>query len=169
MIGTIIGLSINDPYVPISYSISRPNGSFIRMAEVCPSDAGRHYFTTTTRSGRQASIELCLLAMSFGTEERRLIPYRVDEKNMIWGETTYSSEVSAYEKTLEKRFALPTQDVDGIEKEISARYWKQWREGLGYLSIGLIAFTGIVWIVGWIARGFMSIPSGMDKKPSSEA
>lgn len=149
MIGTIIGLSINDPYVPISYSISRPNGSFIRMAEVCPSDAGRHYFTTTTRSGRQAS--------------------RVDEKNMIWGETTYSSEVSAYEKTLEKRFALPTQDVDGIEKEISARYWKQWREGLGYLSIGLIAFTGIVLIVGWIARGFMSIPSGMDKKPSSEA
>lgn len=29
----------------------------------------------------------------------------------------------------------------------------------------LIAYVGFVWTVGWIVRGFMGIPHGMDKRP----
>lgn len=107
--------------------------------------------------------------MSFGDDKRQLIPYKVDERNMVWGAASYSSEVSNYEKTLEARFVLPAQDNEWIEKEISTQYWKNWKEGLGYLALGLAIFAALVWAVGWIARGFMGIPRGMDRKPSSEA
>lgn len=139
------------------------------MTESCPTEAGRHYFTTASRSGERVSINLCLLTMSFGDDKRQLIPYKVDERNMVWGAASYSSEVSNYEKTLEARFVLPAQDNEWIEKEISTQYWKNWKEGLGYLALGLAIFAALVWAVGWIARGFMGIPRGMDRKPSSEA
>lgn len=168
-VGTLIGLGTYDPYVPIYYSISHPKASFQRMTQSCPSDAGRHYFTTSSQSGKRVSIDLCLLTMPFGNDKRQLIPYKFDEKNMVWGAASYSSEVSGYERELEARFTLPAQDNDWIEKEISARYWKNWMEGLGYLAIGLAVFAGFVSAVGWIARGFMGIPRGMDRRPSSEA
>lgn len=168
-VGTLIGLATNDPYVPVSYSISHPKGAFQRTTESCPSEAGRHYFTTRSRSGKRVSINLCLLTMPFGDDKRQLVPYKVDEKNMTWGAASFSSEVSNYERELEARFALPVQDNDWIEKEISTQYWKNWKEGLGYLGIGLAIFAGFVWVVGWIVRGFMGIPHGMDRKPSREA
>ncbi len=167
-VGTLIAIGTNDPYVSVSYSISHPKGSFQRMIKPCPSEAGHHYFTTTSSSGKHVSINLCLLTMPFGEDKRYLIPYRVDEKNMIWGAETYSSEVSNYEKELEARFILPAQDNNWIENEISSQYWKNWRKGLRYLSISLALYAGFVWAVGWIARGFMGIPHGMDKKPSNE-
>lgn len=169
VIGTMIGLGVNDSYAPISYSISHPNSSFKRMTESCPSEAASHFFTTKTPSGKDVDIALCLLAMSFGSDERRLIPYKVDEKNMVWGEARFSSEVRDYEKTLEKRFAIPTQDVEAVEKEIASSFWRQWREGSGYLAIGLLVYACLVWGIGWIVRGFMGIPMGMDKKPKVEA
>lgn len=168
-VGTLIGLGTYDPYFLVSYSISHPKGSFQRTTESCPSAGGRHYFTTTSQSGKLVSINLCLLTMPFGDDERQLIPYKIDENNMIWGAATYSSEVSTYERELEARFALQAQDNDWIEKEISTRYWNNWKEGLGYLGIGLAIFAGFVLAVGWIARGFMGIPRGMDRKPSGEA
>jgi hypothetical protein len=166
---TLIGLGTDDPYVSVSYSISHPNGSFQRMTESCPAASGRHYFTTTSKSGKRVSINLCLLTMPFGDDKQQLVPYKVDEKNMLWGAATYSSEVSEYEETLEARFVLPPEDNDWIENEISTQYWKNWKEGLGYLGIGLAIFAGFVWAVGWIVRGFMGIPRGMDRRPSSEA
>lgn len=169
IIGTLIGLGTYDPYVPVSYLISHPKDSFHRMTESCPTEAGRHYFTTTSRSGKQVSINLCLLTMVFGDDKRPLVPYKVDEKNMLWGAASYSSEVSNYGRELEARFALPTQDNDWIEKEISTQYWKNWKDGLGYLGIGLAIFAGLVWAIGWIVRGFMGIPHGMDRKPDGEA
>jgi hypothetical protein len=35
----------------------------------------------------------------------------------------------------------------------------------GYLVAGLAAFAGVVWTFGWMARGFLGIPRGMDKRP----
>lgn len=107
--------------------------------------------------------------MPFGDDKRQLVPYRLDEKNILWGAAVYSREVSNYERELEARFALPQADIDWIEKEISTQYWKNWKEGIGYLGLGLGVFAGFVWAVGWIVRGFMGIPRGMDRKPSNSA
>lgn len=167
-IGTLIALGTYDPYIPVSYSIANPRGEFRRMSEPCPSEAGKHYFSTTSPSDKRVSIDLCLLTMPFGDDKHELVPYKVDEKNMVWGAATYSSEVSAYERELEGRFSLPAADAAEIDKEISQSYWKNWREGLGYLVIGLAIFAAFVRAIGWIVRGFMGIPHGMDKRPGSE-
>ena len=99
--GTLIALFTYDPYISVQYSIAHPNGAFVRMQESCPSDAGRHYFTSGTSKGESVSVNLCLLAMPFGKDSTPLIPYKIDEKGMIWGAAKYSSEVSDYESKLQ--------------------------------------------------------------------
>lgn len=161
--GTLIALVTYDPYVSVRYSIAHPNGAFMRMQESCPSDAARHYFSSKTGTGQSVSVDLCLLAM--GKDSDRLIPYKVDEQGMIWGAPSYSSEVSDYERKLESRFKLSASDEEMLKKEISQRYRENWMSGLGYLVAGLAIFAGVVWAIGWIARGFLGIPRGMDKRP----
>lgn len=164
-IGTVIGLIAYDPYMPVTYSIDHPSSPFVRMEDSCPPDAGNHYFEAETSAGKKVSVSLCLLAMPFGKNSDRLIPYKVDEQGMIWGAPSYSREVSAYERELEKRFKIPLSDEDQIAKEISRRYRKNMAEGFGYLVAGLAVFGGVVWAIGWIMRGFLGIPRGMDKRP----
>ncbi len=84
---------------------------------------------------------------------------------MIWGSASYSSEVSAYERKLEERFKIPLSDEEPIAKDISRRYRENMTEGFGYLVAGLAIFGGVVWAIGWIVRGFLGIPRGMDKRP----
>lgn len=165
IVGTLIALVTYDPYVSAQYSIAHPNGAFVRMRESCPSDASRHYFTSKTSTGESISVDLCLLAMSFDKNNARLIPYKIDEQGMIWGAASYSSEVSDYERKLESRFKLTVSDEDALKKEISRRYRDNWMSGLGYLVAGLAIFAGVVWAIGWITRGFLGIPRGMDKRP----
>lgn len=138
------------------------------MNEECPDNAGLAYFTTKTPSGKAASVKLCLLTMEFGkgVNKQQLIPYRVDENNMLWGAEKYSYEVLAYEKERASQFVLSPEDENWIEQEKSSQYWSNWRESLVNLAIGLMIFAAVVWGIGWIVRGFMGIPQSMDKKPS---
>ena len=165
VVGTLIALATYDPYISVHYSIAYPNGAFVRMEESCPSDADRQYFTSRTSTGESVSVDLCLLAMTFGKDNTRLIPYKIDEQGMIWGAASYSSEVSDYERKLEGRFKLSASDEETLTKEISQRYRENWMSGLGYLVVGLAIFAGVVWVVGWIVRGFLGIPLGMDRRP----
>ena len=161
--GTLFALATYDPYVSVQYSIAHPNGASVRMQESCPSDAGRHYFSSRTSSGESISVNLCLLAM--GKDNDRLIPFKIDEQGKIWGAASYSSEVTDYERKLENQFKLSASDEETLKKEISQRYRENWMSGLGYLVAGLAIFAGVVWAIGWIARGFLGIPRGMDKRP----
>lgn len=168
-VGTLIGLAVNDPYVSATYTIAHPSGQFVKTEESCPSSAGRHYFSKSTRSGKDVSVTLCLLTMEFGQDKRELVPYKVDDKGMVWGAASYSTEVSAYERQLERRFELPPRDTEQLEGEISKRYRDDWISGLGYLTVGLIAFAVFVWAVGWVVRGFMGVSQGSDYRPMDDA
>ncbi len=163
-VGTLIGLAENDPYVSATYTIAHPDGQFAK-AEECPSSARRHYFSKKTQSGKRVSVTLCLLTMEFGQDKRELVPYKVDDKGMVWGAASYSTEVSAYERQLERRFELPPRDAEQLDGEFSKRYRDDWIAGLSYLAVGLIAFAGLVWSVGWVVRGFMGVPQGSDYRP----
>lgn len=165
VVGTLIALTTYDPYVSVDYSIAHPNGAFVRTENSCPSDAGRHYFSSKASVGESVSVNLCLLTMPFGKDNTRLIPYKVDEQGMIWGAANYSSEVSEYERKLESRFKLAASDEEILKKEISKRYRENWMTGLGYLVAGLAIFAGVVWVIGWIVRGFLGIPRGTDRRP----
>ncbi len=111
---------------------------------------------------------LCLLAMRFQYDKRELIPYKIDDKGMLWGAAPYSTEISEYERQLERRFVLLARDEEQIEHEISKRYRENWISGLGYLMVGLVAFAVFVWAIGWIVRGFMGVPQDSDFKVKDE-
>ncbi len=162
VVGTLIILAIDDPYISIRYSVNHPNGAFVRMQESCPSDARQHYFSSRISTGESVSVDLCLLASSYG--EDRLIPYFLDEKGMVWGARSYSSEVSDYARKLENRFKFAASDEEFLKKKISQRHREDLISGLGYLVAGLAIFAGVVWGIGWIVRGFLGIPHGMDKR-----
>ncbi len=165
---TIIAAAIYDPYISKTYTIEYPTSPFVKTEESCPSTAGRHYFSKTTRTGKKVSITLCLLTMEFGKDRRKLIPYRVDDKGMAWGAAIFSSEISAYERQLEGRFSLSPRDEEELEREISKRYRDNWISSLEYLAVGLGVFALLVWAIGWVIRGFMGVPQGSDYRTSDE-
>ncbi len=166
---TLVVLAVDEPYVSATYAVSHPNGPFVRTEETCPTSAGRHYFSSSTASGKSVSITICLLPMEFGENRELLVPYRVDEKGMVWGAATFSTQVSAYERQLEARFSIPPRDEIALEKEVKSRYWKHWREGIQYLAIGLAVFGAFVWASGWVVRGFLGVPQGADKRPDTSS
>lgn len=164
--GTLIGLFTHEPYASLSYSVAHPTGPFVRTEDSCPYQGARHYFSTHTTKGRRASINLCLLPMQFGEKREELIPYKVDDKGMIWGAATYSTEVSSYERSLETRFRLSVADDQEISREISREYRDNWFTGLGILAVCLAVFAAFVWTTGWVVRGFLGIPRGKDARLS---
>jgi hypothetical protein len=170
--GTLIYSAKDDPYIlndySFNYSIAQPRASFIRMDEDCPTEAAQYQFTKMILSGQEAAINLCLLTMPFGSNNEQLVPYKIDEKGVMLGATPNSHEVSTYKRELEERFALPAEDSKSLKNVISHHYWENWKKELKNLAFGLVIFAGFVWAVGWILRGFMGIPYGMDKKPNGE-
>lgn len=77
----------------------------------------------------------------------------------------YSSEVGKYVDGAAERFKLPDDDMKDVEQRIWGGRVKQWKQALtamfGGLAVGWLVVTGI----GWIARGFMGIPRGLDARP----
>lgn len=162
---TVIALFTYDPYISADYSISTPDGPFIPLERDCPLDAKVSYFTTRTSSGREISITLCIEAMSFGKNGDRLIPYKIDEKGQIWGGAPYSMEVSKYVDGLQERFKIPPADEKELDKKSSNLYRNNLFSGLGWLVVGLAIYAMVIWVIGWIVRGFLGIPNGMDSRP----
>ncbi len=106
----------------------------IQKQNSCPSNTDSHYFTTKLSTEEKVSVTLC------------------------FGETAGSEEA------LENNFKIPVEDEKEIRKEFSEKYRKELLEGFGYLLAGLLLFGGVIWAIGWIVRGFLGIPRGMDKR-----
>lgn len=158
----------HEPFLSERYLVSSPNSPFERTTKQCPNDSGSHSFARETDSGKSVYITLCLLPMPFGEDRELLIPYK-ELNGELYGAASYSREVDIYEKELEGRFSFSDADNDRIKKEISSEYWRNWMSNMRILGICLAVFAGLVYLVGWITRGFMGIPRGMDKKPKNPA
>jgi hypothetical protein len=168
IISVFVSQFFHAPYISFDYQIVHPNQPFLKANGSCPSDGQMVYFTSQTSKGRNVSINLCLLPMSFGKDDAQLIPYKVDDKGLIWGARAYASEIDGYEKKLKERFKIPPVDEIAMEKEISQRYWNDVENSITYLIVGLGVFGAFVWAIGWIVRGFLGIPRGMDMRPDKK-
>jgi hypothetical protein len=162
---TLFLLATNEPYLYYTYEITYPSDQAKRTEKSCPSDSGRHFFTTATRTDKPVSITLCLLPMSFGADERQLIPYKVDDAGTVFGAAFFSEEVSSYANRLEGAFRLDEADEVFIDEEYWRRYRDELLQGLLGLAIALVFFAVVVWLMGWIVRGFLGIPRGQDRRP----
>jgi hypothetical protein len=161
-----IGLVVtNQPYVHATYSIAQPNAPLVRVDGPCPLEAKDHDFYTETKGGKDISIDLCLLPMSTTAKDGPYIPTTIGSDGRLWGVPKYSSELDVYALRLENQFSLPSPDDAELTKAWNKRRLKDSFDVAKYLAIGLATFWVLVWVVGWIVRGFLGIPSGMDRKP----
>lgn len=163
-VATGIAATLYSPNVSMRYSTISPSEPLERTESDCPSDAAKHFFTTKTTAGHPVWISLCLLAMDFGAD-KRMVAYRLDAKGLLWGRDAYSSEVTAYAAELESRFHLSKEDEKITYEKSSKDYWENMLASLKYLVIGLTSLWLFSWMIGWIIRGFLSIPTGKDKGP----
>lgn len=157
-------------YYRAEYSLDRPTASFRKSDGECKGKGKSLYLDHRTPTGEEVRVSICLESMIFtnkNMEKQELIPYKMDADGMIWGGSPYSSEVEAYEKQVEKRFTMSAADTEIAMKEKQKKWRAQFAEAMGYLAAGLAVFGATVWAVGWIVRGFLGIPSGVDKRPDS--
>ncbi len=166
---TVIVAFNESAYYSAQYSLAAPNAPFRKTDGDCPSEGSRTTFDYKTSNGKEIGVAVCLEPMTFtyknNNETAELIPYRTDADGMTWGGKRYSTEVSAYEKQVEKRFTMSATDEEDSLKEISKKWRSQFAETMGYLVAGLAIFASLVWAIGWTVRGFLGIPRGMDKRP----
>lgn len=163
IIGTLISLSTYDPRFTVNYLISTPAEAPLLMDEPCPSTATQHHFLFDTDDEVRLSINLCLLAVSENSSGDGMIPYKVNSNGEISVASVYSEPIANYKRQLERRFSVSSDDLKAISDGMSLRYQEHWLTGICYLLAGLTIFTALVYSIGWIVRGFVGIPTGMDK------
>ena len=165
---TVLVAFNQDAYDRATYSLAAPNAPFRKTDGDCPSKGRSIYFDHKTSNGKEVSVSVCLEPMTFtnkNKEEAELIPYKTDADGMTWGARPYSSEISTYETQVKKRFTMSATDEEASIKEASKKWRSQFAEAMGYLVVGLAIFAAFVLAIGWIVRGFLGIPRGMDKRP----
>lgn len=77
----------------------------------------------------------------------------------------YASEVTTYTNAVAAKFTLPAEGVSEANALIRDARMEQWKNvALGIVS-GLAVGWVLVFIIGWIVRGFFGVPRGKDTRP----
>ena len=158
---TLFALFDHPPVVSNQYWFVQPNGAFIRTQESCHLDFDRHQFESKTSTGESVPVTLCLPSRGSDDPLEYVVSRITDPLSAFYSDRAYEKE----KRTLEDRFKLSASVKEALKKETSQRHLEHWLSGLGYLVAGLAAFAGVVWAIGWLVRGFLGIPQGMDKRP----
>jgi hypothetical protein len=151
------------PYVPVTFSTTGPDRPFLRMKGDCPETAAREYLYRDDNNSNGFGVSLCFLAQPF-PQGKVLIPYQASDGS-YWGNERFSTEVRTYTSQRAQEFSIPTADLEPLAKEYRKARWKQLLEATKYTALGIGIYWGLVAAIGWIVRGFMGIPRGMDKRP----
>jgi hypothetical protein len=165
-VGVAIYLFTDTPRVDVSYVVRGPTEPFTHSVEsdcaFADKSESRHY---TTANGTSVRAAFCFRAVAFKDGKMR-VPYRVDDKGLIWGHESWSSEVSEYAKRRVNDFTFSASE----EKRADDLYWptrfRQLKEVVLWLVGGLVAIWFTTFVTGWIVRGFAGIPMGRDQKVS---
>lgn len=168
------------PYVQVVYEIFSPSGYYLLSKEQKCDDYKKDASETISRiaeNGENINIILCFKGQEFSRTDKNgnlinkefLIPYRVDDKGMIWGASKYSPEGSSYIEEKTKNFELPP---DAYDKHNDI-WWKKKiddiKETAKILFFTLIGFSIFSFVLGWIIRGFFGINNGSDFRSKTVA
>lgn len=96
-----------------------------------------------------------------------LIPIRPGPKSgQWWGGKKDTPEVIEYTERVAKSFRLSAQDDVWVKDQYRRERLDQFIEAGKWLVVGLLVFWMATFVIGWIVRGFLGIPSGFDRKPT---
>lgn len=99
------------------------------------------------------------------TEYLLKMPVNLTEPKTYWMAGSYDNDVRSYMDEMAAAFRFNTNDLERLQQVKRQKLWEQWKQALqvlfGGLAVGWVLTAG----VGWIARGFMGIPRGHDRRP----
>ncbi len=76
----------------------------------------------------------------------------------------YSAEVTRYTAKVRDGFAMNARDFESVAALRREKLWDQWMTaGLTGLA-GLVGGGLLVFVIGWVVRGFLGIPRGRDSR-----
>ncbi len=174
-------------YWSATYSLAAPNAPFSKVwfsyFYSCLSK-GREIILQAKpdfiSGGEEVHVFVCLEPMTFRNENRstiQLIPYQTDADGTTWGTSSGGSRFSTYisaDGTLSNTPDSDSSELTTYITQVGKRFtieeaeimWLgRFAEAMVHLAAGLAIFGALVWIIGWIVRGLLGIPRGMDKRP----
>lgn len=116
-----------------------------------------HAFTGNTLGEDVAGITELTAALKDATK-------RVNDGDLSTLEAMLVAQAT-YTKGVADQFALTAQDWNEAEQRLSRARLKQWKEAMQVLFGGLLVGWVLTAGIGWIARGFMGVPRGQDRRP----
>jgi hypothetical protein len=159
----------DQPYVQLKFASSSPIAALVRVSGDCQIGVdATEYITRDLSAGRSAGINLCFRAQSFDNG-KRLVPYRVDDKGMMWGNDPYSPDVAAYTRSRANDFVLADADARVAEADWGAQRRRNFGYGFAWAVGGWVVLSVIQALIGWVVRGFLGIPSGRDDRPEQKS
>lgn len=169
----VVTVITDEPYVQIIYDTRTPRDIFRLSIEQKCDDFNNDASETISRiaeNGETVNIKLCFKGQEFSRTDREgniiskemLIPYKEDNKGMIWGASKYSPEGASYTKEKAKTFVLPQEANDKYNDIWWEKKFENIRETGQILVFTLIGFAIFSWVLGWIIRGFFGIKNGLD-------
>jgi hypothetical protein len=192
-VGCMIVVGLHDvtepPYVSVRFDTYNPNQPFYRSEndDNCSSPNASESIEYYTKNGHKVHVSLCFQAMKFDNGAM-LIPYRManifdqfdtqpvipdPKKDKVWGAPVYSNEVKTYTSSRKNSFKPSYEDDKWIEQKYDEKRFNNimnvfmdvfYAASGGAFGIWLLAYA-----IGWIMRGFMGIPRGMDKRQSTDS
>jgi hypothetical protein len=168
VIGVAVLSYMQSPDVLVKFVTTQPDAPFMITDEDCEIGAdGIERVIRAIDGGRSISAELCFKSQVFESNQQRLVPYKV-EKDTMWGNGRYATEVRAYTKARAEQFRLT-----GADQEAARAAWSSLRSRtVGYAFLfatgGWIALSVLQALTGWIVRGFVGIPRRHDRRPEPD-
>lgn len=151
------------PRIDITLSTVNPDGPIVvEEYPGCGLEDRAESFSRNLKSGELINFTLCFAATKQLGEW--LIPFDKTDA-WIFG-SKYSPEVDSYVQKRVKSFQISdeieSRAIEAYELERKSRV----KDFIKTVAVAAVAFYALVFTIGWIARGFMGIPFGMDKKPT---
>jgi len=163
--GFIFYGAVNSPTMYATYNIAFGKSPAL-TDEGCPSDSQSEHIYRKTSNDTNVSLTLCFLAEDF-PGDRRLIPFKYGKEGGMYGHEKYATDVNKYTKSISDSFVILKGDEEKLDKQWWSKRFSDLGANLGWMLFNLALLFGFTWAIGWIARGFMGIPQGLDKKPDA--
>lgn len=173
LIGSCLAIGFFDhPYISTTFETLGPSQPWRLSDTECGADDKEKWkYDYYVGDGFTTSATLC-----FRADDDQLIPYERKEDYTLLDEP-YSDTVEKYVEGRVASFSLPADEQKDILDVIRAEWWEKyldnWKNLIMVAVVGSILLHVMAWAIGWIARGFMGIPSGSDQrvhipKPTNE-
>lgn len=164
LIGVLIFSFMESPDLTIRYEVPYLGAPPKITEDDCKFADLEEFRFHNTKNGSSYRTSICFRSSKTASGEK-LIPYKAAEKGMAYFGQAWSSDVKLYALEVTNSFEPSQEDI----KDINSKLWwekiKLIAKNVGWTMLGLSGFWIVSAMAGWILRGFLGIPTGLDEKP----